>query len=323
MDRYTKRRQPISSLLAWGIKTKIRGRRIPLIASFKLTYNCNLACVGCPFHHRRNENSGVSWAAAIETLYRLHRLGCPIIIFEGGEPFLWRDGRHSFCDLTKEARRLFMRVGATTNGTFPLDVNTDIIWISLDGARETHNELRCGSFDAIIENIRKSSHPRLYIHYTVNRKNVSKISNLVSELIPINQIKGITYQFFYPYNKGEEDLCLSRPERIKAVEAIIGIKKSRCIPVLNSTGSLKKFVDNDWTCRSWMLANAHPDGRLHTGCYVKSHGEIRCDQCGFTPVAEASRAYALAPSSLLAGYKIFFAPRLPRYRYFSSPSIIT
>jgi hypothetical protein len=47
-----------------------------------------------------------------------------------------------------------------------------------------------------------------------------------------------------------------------------------------------------------MLANVDPDGSLWTGCYLQHRGEIRCQLCGFTPVAEASLAMGLHPAAL-------------------------
>ena len=55
------------------------------------------------------------------------------------------------------------------------------------------------------------------------------------------------------------------------------------------------MIDNTWTCRERLLANINPDGGMQAGCYVRDRGEVACSQCGFTPVAEASGAYALLP----------------------------
>jgi len=76
----------------------------------------------------------MSWEQAVEALNELKRLGCRFVIFEGGEPLLWSDGNHDFSDLPEKARSLFLRVGVTTNGTVSLDVPTDLLWVSLDGA---------------------------------------------------------------------------------------------------------------------------------------------------------------------------------------------
>ena len=68
------------------------------------------------------------------------------------------------------------------------------------------------------------------------------------------------------------------------------------------------MITNGWTCRDRLLANVDPDGSVTQGCYVRSRGEVRCIDCGFTPVAELSGAFALAPGSILAGWKAFVSP---------------
>jgi len=73
---------------------------------------------------------------AIRTLETLYHLGTRIIIFEGGEPLLWRDGVYHLHDLILYARRYFLRIAVTTNGTLPLDLPSHILWVSLDGTKK-------------------------------------------------------------------------------------------------------------------------------------------------------------------------------------------
>ena len=297
-----------TSILSYGLQVTLLRRKIPLLASFKLTYRCNLRCTGCPYHRRANEpGAHLSWQQALEALDALQRLGCRFVIFEGGEPLLWQDGGHHFSDLAEHARSMFRKIGVTTNGSLPLDVPTDLLWVSLDGAREQHNRRRDGSFDRALHNIRESKHRCIYIHYTLNRENIDDIPVLAEKLASEPNIRGITFQFFYPYHQGELDLALTPAERERAVRTILDLKRSGNLPVLNSCGTLKRMTTNTWNCRPWMLANVNPDGSLWTGCYLQQRGEIRCRSCGFTPVAEASRALALHPGALYAGRRIFFS----------------
>ena len=296
----------LPNILSFGFLTLLLRRKIPLLASLKLTYRCNLRCRACPYHLRAEESgSHMSWELALEAMKKLKKLGCRFVIFEGGEPLLWIDGEHDFSALAVKARKLFLRVGATTNGTLPLNVPTDLLWVSLDGARKRHDQLRGDSFDRAMGNIRQTAHPRLFIHYTINRENVDDIPLLVRDLSGVDRVRGITFQFFYPYGQGEEELTLGQADRKRAVDLILELKRSGVLPVLNSSSSLKRMVENDWTCRPWLLANVDPDGQFRTGCYVLGRGEVRCGECGFTPVAEVSRAYALHPGALLAGWRIF------------------
>lgn len=284
---------------------KILGRRIPLLASFKLTYRCNLACRACPFYLRAlEEDAQISWSKAISVLDTLHRLGARIVVFEGGEPLLWRDGAYRLHDLVRYARKRFLRVAVTTNGTLPLDVSAHTLWVSLDGLKETQDKLRCNSFDRISANLKNTIHPRVFIHCTINRVNWRDLESLAGWVRSMPNIRGMTIQFFYPYNQGEDDLALSPEERRSAIEKLLELKK-RGFPILNSAGRLRAMADNRWRCHDDILINVDPDGTITPGCYVKSRGEVNCNACGFTPVAEASGALDFIPGSVLAGWKLF------------------
>lgn len=292
-------------LAGFYFQRKILGQRIPLLASFKITYRCNLVCRACPFHLRADEeNSQMSWNTAVAAMESLCRRGTRFIVFEGGEPFLWRDGPYNLHDLVLYARKRFLRVAVTTNGTLPLDIPADILWISLDGMKEAHDKLRSNSFECVCSNLKTTKHPRVFIHCTLNRLNWRDVEFLVDFVKNMTTVKGITFQFFYPYNQGEDNLALSADERRAVIDKLIELKK-RGFPVLNSSGRLKAMIENRWRCYDDILINVDPDGAITKGCYVKSRGEINCDACGFTPVAEASGAMDLIPGSILAGWRLF------------------
>ena len=287
------------------VERKFLGHRIPLLASFKITYRCNLACRACPFHLRTGvENGHMSWDEAIRALESLHRLGTRVVVFEGGEPLLWRDGPYRFHDLVSYARRRVLRGAVTTNGTLPLDVPAHTIWVSLDGMKEAHDALRGDSFDRVYNSLKTTRHPRVFIHCTLNRKNWQDVEPLAKWVRGIPGIKGMTVQFFYPYNQGEDNLALSPNERRTAIEKLLDLKKQG-YSILNSAGRLRAMKDNRWRCHDDVLVNVDPDGTITKGCYVKNRGGINCDACGFTPVAEASGALDLLPESLYAGWCLF------------------
>lgn len=296
-----------SAMLGFFLRTKLLGQKLPLLASIKLTYRCNLACSGCPFHQRAGmPGSHMTKDDAFRSLDILKHKGCNIIVFEGGEPLLWRDGDYTFTDLVHHARKNFLCVGATTNGTLSLDAPTDILWVSVDGLKPSHDALRSNSYDAIMANIRSSRHPKLLVHYTLNAGNWRDFAAAADMLSSLDQVKGITVQFFYPYDQGEEDLKLSPEDRSQAVQTILRLKRLG-YPIMNSKWSLKSMIHNTWRCHDRLLANVEPDGSVSIGCYVKNRGEIKCRECGFTPVAEASGAMDLKLGSLKAGWDIFFS----------------
>jgi Fe-coproporphyrin III synthase len=294
-----------ASILRFFLRTRMLGHECPLIASFKLTYRCNLACLACPFH-LLSDGAGthMDWDTACTSLDTLSAMGCPIVVFEGGEPLLWSDGKHAFNDLVNYARERFPCVAATTNGTLDLDCPTDILWVSVDGMRDTHNHLRSNSYDRVIENVKAAKHPKLFIHITLNRLNFRECADIIRAVSSIPIVKGITIQLFYPYGQGEESLALAGEERKRALNDVLTLKKDG-YPILNSTWGLNAMIANSWQCRERLLANVSPDGRVSLGCYAKGRSEVVCSQCGFTPVAEASGAYSLLPGPLMAGLRTF------------------
>lgn len=279
----------------------IARRRRPYLASFKVTYACNLTCRQCPFFEM--ESPELSWEQAVEILDRLKAGGSRLLVFEGGEPLLWKDGAHSIDDLILEARKRFMSVGMTTNGTLPLDVPTDILWVSIDGLRETHNRLRGADiFDRVIDNIRKSNHPKLFAHITVNNENANEIPALAEFLAPL--VKGITIQFYYPYNR-QDGLFLDFDRRADLLARLIEMKKAG-LPILNSAPAMKALQYNNWKCVDWLVTSANPDGSITQGCYLRGRDDIDCARCGFSPHTEISLAWQGSLAAIRAGNEIFF-----------------
>jgi len=296
----------VLDLFDFYFRRRILRQRIPLLASFKLTYRCNLSCSACPFHGRAAENnSHITWGGAVDALDALKSLGTRIVVFEGREPFLWRDGNHDLHDLVHYAKKRFLRVAVTTNGTFPLDVAADVVWVSIDGLNGTHDRLRSGSFEQVWSNLKSADHPRVLVHFTMNRHNWRELDQLAEKLKHVPAVKGLSVQLFYPYDQGESSLALSPDERKCALENVIRLKKS--YPIINSERCMKAMIWNNWHCHDDVLINVDPDGKLTQGCYVKNRGEVNCRECGFTPVAEASGALDLQPGSILAGWKAYLS----------------
>ena len=283
------------------LRHHLLSRNQPLLASYKLTYRCNLRCQQCPFFTMENEEA--TYEQACRIIDKLYERGSRLLMFEGGEPMLWQDGEKRVHDLVNYARRHFFSVGMTTNGTLPLDVHTDVLWVSVDGLRDTHNELRGAPvFDRVIANVRASEHPRLYAHVTVNSVNADEVSELLEFLNGI--FHGITIQFYYPYNH-KDDFFLDFARREKLLDAIIDQKKAG-VRVLNSIPALRALKRNTWVCWDALIDNTNPDGSMQRGCYLKGRADIDCSKCGFSPHTEISLACRGVPQAILAGMRIFF-----------------
>ena len=286
--------------LAGRVVESYFGRKRPLLGGVKLTHDCNLSCVHCPFWKR--ESASLTFAQAVEALETLRRMGVRFVIFEGGEPFVWRDRDHTLADVVREAKRRFVCVGVTTNGTFPIEVDSDIVWVSIDGLPATHDRIRGVSFAAIMANLEASSHLNIYAHVTTNALNGYEIPELVEYLAP--RVRGITIQFHYPYTGANDELVLPRDKRRRVLDELIRLKR-RGLPVADSVACLQALKENRWHCRPWLVACVDPDGTLTHGCYLQNRGPVSCAQCGFSAHTELSLAYGGHLSAILAGLRVF------------------
>jgi MoaA/NifB/PqqE/SkfB family radical SAM enzyme len=276
-------------------------QRKPFLVSFKPTYRCNLRCLQCPFYNLGGQD--LPFNNACDLLERLYQRGNRLLILEGGEPMLWRDGSHTIYDLVAEAKKRFYCVGMTTNGTLPLDAPVDVLWVSIDGFATTHDRLRGAVvYDRIMRNIRDSQHPNIYAHITINNQNHTEIPDLVRFLSGL--VKGITVQFYYPYNRHDE-LFLDFERRAVLLDRLIALKQAG-FPLRNSLSSLQVLRHNSWRCVDWLVDSANPDGTISQGCYLRGRSDIDCARCGFSPYTEISLAYQGNLQAVLAGVRIFF-----------------
>lgn len=243
----------------------------------------------------------ISYDGAIRVMDSLAGHGVRLLIFEGGEPFLWRDGDYSLDDLVAYARQKFFRVGITTNGTLPINSSADVVWVSIDGLKAAHEHNRGPSFEKILANIRHSHHPKILANLTISSLNDGEIPELVKFLRPI--VKGMTIQFYYPF-PNSENLWLPEYRRIAVLNQLIALKKQG-YPILDSVSTLEGLKKNTWRCHDWLIASAEPDGRINIGCYLKDRAEISCEKCGFAAHAEISGAYDWDWEAIMVGRKTF------------------
>ena len=131
-------------LILYYLETLLSKKK-PILGGIKLSHDCHLSCLHC--HFWKKKGPSLTFKSAVNILRSMHDIGVRIMIFEGGEPFLWKDDRFDIRSIVNEAKNLFFNVGITTNGTLPIDINSDIVWVSIDGLKETHNKIRGDCFD--------------------------------------------------------------------------------------------------------------------------------------------------------------------------------
>jgi len=285
------------------LKHLITGRPTPTLSGYKITHRCNLKCLHCPYWKRVGGES--DFEGVKRTLGLLRDMGVKILILEGGEPILWRDGARGIADVIDHARGLFPSVCMTTNGTLPYgDLALDRVWVSLDGTEEIHDRVRGhGVFSKVWKNLETEGKRNSFISFTISRMNRSTVSDLLRILK--GRVAGVTVQFYYPYSGLPDPLFITAAERGPILDELMQLKKEG-YPVANSFSSLTDMKKARWKCSDELLANAEPDGSVNRGCYLRNRGPSVCEMCGFSAHNEISLAFNGNIESIMTGMKIFF-----------------
>jgi Fe-coproporphyrin III synthase len=233
-------------------------------------------------------------------------MGVRILILEGGEPLIWRDGDKTIRDVVLQAGTLFASVCMTTNGVLPWgDLPLDRVWVSLDGPPEVNDSIRGdGAYRRVMDRLAIDGKGRTFISTTINTVNMSSIPEMLSLLR--GKAAGVTIQFHYPYNGLPDPLFIHPGDRIPLLRELVRLKRAG-YPVANSYASLRDMQNDRWTCEDRLLANAEPDGTILHGCYLKNRAQANCLYCGFSAHNEMSLAYRGRLQAIATGMRIFFS----------------
>lgn len=296
----------LRNALAFGgpiLAYHVRGVVRPVLAGYKITHRCNLQCRHCPYWLR--PASELDFQGVCQTMARLGEMGVRILILEGGEPMLWRDGNKNIRHVIEEARKYFRCVCLTTNGTVPWgDLELDRVWVSLDGPADIHDRIRgAGVFEKVWKNLANEGRGEAFISTTTNTLNAASIPDMISLLRGV--VAGVTIQFHYPYQGLPDPLYVPVPERAPLLDTLMAMKREG-YPVANSFLSLQELKKTHWLCEDKLLANAEPDGTILHGCYLKNRGPSVCELCGFSAHNEMSLAFQGKMESIVTGMRIFF-----------------
>ncbi len=271
----------------------------PLICGLVVTNNCNLHCRQCRIASRGAMN--LSFEEIKTAIDEFYEEGGRTLYIQGGEPFIWQDRDHTLDDIINYAQKTgYFSSIIYTNGTFPLNSAADTIFVSIDGLRETHDLLRGESFDRIVNNIRNSQHPSLYINYTINNHNKNEIEEFCEYIKGIKQLKGIFFYFHTPYY-GIDELYIEPAERNEILLKLLKYKKK--YKILNSRAGLKSALRNDWK-RPLNICRVYEEGKTYKCCRYPGNLEL-CRNCGYLSYAEIDQALKLKPSAIINAMKYF------------------
>jgi len=276
-------------------------QRKPIVAGVPLTEYCNLTCCHCVV---KNSKTGhYSFNQILKWIDEMYSAGARILYLQGGEILTWTDGKCRPNDVIAVAReRGFFRVAAVTNGTLPINLNADAIWVSVDGPPEVHDAIRgAGAFAKLKENVSACGHPRLLANLTLNTINVSALDKTVEAVEGFPQFKGISVNFHTPY-PGVETLALPRAQRKPVVDRLLALKAAGH-KILNSRAGLEALASGNYPRPSWMIRLVE-QGRAFECCWGREQESV-CDECGYGIIAELGAVTQLRPSALIHAVSLF------------------
>ena len=281
----------ISSLIKFslfGISTIVFKRKDPILATIILTDKCNISCKHCGVNNITGRI--YPYENITKEMTDLYNRGIRILFFCGGETFLWEDQGKTVKDLVAEAKEIgFLLVNVVTNGTYELDLpQADLILVSIDGTKETHNYIRGNTYDNIIENINNSKTDNICIYMAINKININDIEAVSKVAKDNKKIKAISFNFHTPY-PGTEKLMLSSKEKQSCCNRIEALIKQG-YPIFNLKSALKYISNNSFKtpCDQCIVVE---DGKEFTcGRCIEIEG--LCEECGYFFAAEYSLIFS-------------------------------
>ena len=278
----------LMNLAAFGLKTILLKWKKPILGTVIVTDYCNLDCRHCGVN---NINKVMHrYDSICEEMQHFFNEGIRILFISGGEPMLWEDGDKNVKDLIAKGRDIgFYIINVVTNGTVHLNIpEADVVFLSIDGMRESHNQIRGDVFDTIMENIEKSEDTNICVYSAVNRISKDDIRPLTEFVRDNKKLNSISFNFHTPYPETME-LCLSNEDKIRSVNEIKALIKEG-FPVFNLYSTLDLYLENEWErpCAQCIVSE---NGERFT-CGRCSERPRLCDECGFLFAVEFSALFS-------------------------------
>ena len=307
-------------LALWQIRSWF-GRRTPLQSVIFILDRCNLRCKHCSVYALDHPRSK-TFEQIREELQYCYDLGSRFVDFEGGELYLWRDqeGERTYTidDVVDLAHEIgFWNVTVTTNAQLPFDhSHADHIWVSMDGVKEWHDDIRGkGTFARLEKNIErykksqesrvKNQESQVCVNMVINNRNYVCLDETMEYVKNSPYIDAISINFHTPFRETEA-LYLDEEIRNELIDRLIAYKR-RGYPIQNTVSGLRamKMVDGKTRCTNascWITNFIFSDGSRAPKCMGYTHDV--CDRCGFSMGGEMRSVWLLKPDTLWAGIRL-------------------
>ncbi len=265
----------LNSISYW-YKIHVLGKKIPFIAGLVINEDCNLNCRHCSVN--KSETKKLTFDEVKDGLIQLKNRGIRSIAITGGEPFMWFDTTYTIESIIRLTRELGFKVSSVyTNGTFPLNISADNIFVSMDGTKDITAKLRGDIFDDVLRTIQSSNHPSIFINFTINNKNKDCIEEFLQFVKTIKNIKGTFFYFHTPYY-GIDDLFIEKEERFQIAEKLLRLKKK--YKILNSISALIDYINDTWE-RPSDVCYVYSNKKIMFKCCREVNNSSACEHCGY------------------------------------------
>jgi MoaA/NifB/PqqE/SkfB family radical SAM enzyme len=285
--------------LAWAFRCKLLGKRIPLTSSLIITDECNLHCRHCTVAHLGYPH--LSYDAVCRDIRDLYDLGSRMIVFTGGEPFVWRDHAKHLDNVVDYARELgFFRIVVCTNATAKLNSRADYLWVSVDGIPDDHDAIRGeGSHASVVRNIADSKHPRIYVNFVISTENVERFEAAAEAILAIRNVRGILFHLFTPYLGADRNLLLSDEQRRETLRRLSSFKRRHPFGVVNTFAGLRVLRRNLWTRPLWSSVTMNQGVISPCCCRYGIYDDTVCRAGNCTTAVETHVLERMRPLAML------------------------
>lgn len=261
--------------------TPYRGRkplRLEQISElwFHLTDLCNLKCGHCLFRSVKNRRQSLAPEVISSTVEKAHGLGCRLVCFTGGEPFM----HPQFLDVLRETLRFEnIQIATLTNGILipdkinqiqKLDYHRMHFQVSLDGPEEVHDLLRGnGTFKKTVHSLKLLKQHKIpcSIAMAVNTDNVSYMPDMVS-LANALRVGIIHFLWHFKRGMGESMEMVPIDTLTENLRAAVKLAKENSI-VIDNLEALRAQVFTppgtrfDFGNAGWESLAIGPDGSIY------------------------------------------------------------
>ena len=131
----------------WWFKAAVLGKHYPLQSVIFISDRCNLSCKHCSVYNHTAPIDKTFEQIRSELEY-CYSLGSRFVDFEGGEPFIWRDGDKTVNDLCRLARQ---GGGVAISSMCTVFAESEVI--SLIGRGEARENIAFAVVDSVVQKV--------------------------------------------------------------------------------------------------------------------------------------------------------------------------